>query len=538
MKNKTLSFVIASVLTLIFLVSFASAATTFSVDKTELVFSPSSNSQAFTITNKTNLLNISLIPSLEVNGVSFNAAGNNLSNLGNISESRTITITPTNPIDFSTFDFLESFSDTFVLVDTDNPGENETMTITIENSQFCTVENPGELRVRIEDIKVLKGDFGEGFGDDEEWAIFDKIEVELEIENRGDDDIDNIKIEWGLYNTEAEEWTIEIDDVKDFNIKDGDDEIVILSFQIDEDMDQDLDQLDDGIYKLYVRATGDVDNSSNLETCDDVFESVDIVIEDNFVILDKLELPETSQCGADVHFSADVWNIGDRNQDDVYVRIESTPLKIFEEIIVGDIDSFEDDKIVFDFTLPKDLEEGKNYYLVLSVFDEDDDVYENNNDDNSAYDISFQVENCVVAEASVSANLVSGGKAGRPLVVNSIIANTGDEETTYTLNLESYSDWASQASLEKSTVTIAPGESEEVSITLEVNKGVEGVKFFNLEVFAEDELIADQPVQVTIKKSGFNIPSLSDNWHLWAIGALNLILVIFIIIIAVRIARK
>ena len=76
-------------------------------------------------------------------------------------------------------------------------------------------------------------------------------------------------------------------------------------------------------------------------------------------------------------------------------------------------------------------------------------------------------------------------------------------------------------------------------ITFEVKEDVEGEKTFYIEVLADNELIVNQPVAVPIIDKGWNLPSIGgSNWHLWAIGALNVILVIFIIIIAVRIARR
>jgi len=75
-----------------------------------------------------------------------------------------------------------------------------------------------------------------------------------------------------------------------------------------------------------------------------------------------------------------------------------------------------------------------------------------------------------------------------------------------------------------------------------VNKDALGVKLFYLEVLAENKLIANQPVQIEItKKSGLGITGnffSGDNKYIWGIGALNLILVILIIVIAVRISRK
>jgi hypothetical protein len=55
--------------------------------------------------------------------------------------------------------------------------------------------------------------------------------------------------------------------------------------------------------------------------------------------------------------------------------------------------------------------------------------------------------------------------------------------------------------------------------------------------------VITQPVSVDIASAGglFRITGnsiLGNNWYLWGIGLLNLILVIVIIIVAVRIAKK
>ena len=55
--------------------------------------------------------------------------------------------------------------------------------------------------------------------------------------------------------------------------------------------------------------------------------------------------------------------------------------------------------------------------------------------------------------------------------------------------------------------------------------------------------MATQPVSFNIeeKSGGFGITGgaiNSDNWYLWGIGALNVILVVIIIIVAIRIAKS
>ena len=236
-----------------------------------------------------------------------------------------------------------------------------------------------------------------------------------------------------------------------------------------------------------------------------------------------------------------VWNIGEKDQDNVYLKIYNRELEINEKIEVGDINAFDKEGFEFDFDLPSDAEEAK-YTLTISVYDEDDDVYENSNDDSAVFDVAFTLEgNCAKPSAVISASLYEGGNSGEPLSIKATIMNSGEKSTTYLLNAAGYADWASTARLEQSTFTLASGESREVMITLDVKDDVEGEKTFYIEVLAENELIVNQPVAVSIVNKGFKLPSLFEgngNWHLWAIGALNVILVIFIIIIAVRIARR
>ncbi len=417
--------------------------------------------------------------------------------------------------------------------------------ITILESQetdFCSYddgisENPGELKVNIKDISVTKG-----FGYDEEWLPFDEIEVEIEVENKGDYDVDDISIEWGIADEEMDNWVIEMDEIDEFNLKDGDEEKLVITFRIDDDLDIDLDELE-GSYYLYVRATGEVDDDTNPMTCASDSEAISIESESNFVILTDIESPEVVQCGADVQLTADVWNIGDRDQDDVYTIIYNKELGINEKIEIGDIDAFENEKLDVLIKIPSDAEE-KTYSLKLTVYDEDNDIYENDYDDDEAiFNVYFKVEGNCGGEpnAVVSASLESGGKAGQPLVIKATIVNTGDDPATFSINAAGYADWASSAELSQSTVLLNAGDSTNVLITFNVKKDVSGEKTFNIEILSENELIVTQPVSVIIEKSGFSFTGgviSGDNWYLWGIGAINFILIIVIIFVAIRVARK
>ena len=78
-------------------------------------------------------------------------------------------------------------------------------------------------------------------------------------------------------------------------------------------------------------------------------------------------------------------------------------------------------------------------------------------------------------------------------------------------------------------------------MTFDVKKDVSGEKTFNIEILSENELVLSQPVSVIIEKSGFSFTGgviSGDNWYLWGIGAINFILIIVIIFVAIRVARK
>ena len=76
--------------------------------------------------------------------------------------------------------------------------------------------------------------------------------------------------------------------MKDFNLKDGKDEITTINFKLEEELDVDLEDLNDGKnYLFYVQATGDVDNDNNDRTCASDTEDVELIIESDFVVLDE-----------------------------------------------------------------------------------------------------------------------------------------------------------------------------------------------------------------------------------------------------------
>lgn len=536
MKQKTFSLVILTILSLVMLVGMASAV---ALNGINLVSSPSSVSNdagsfdiVFTLTNE---------------GV----AGNLYYNLSNFTSAQTGLAFSFNNI-YIEEDAIETVTATVsfnngqtgVITGNINGGNtddavDETLHFSVsltestsdvpEDISECVLTGTtGNLKIEIDDINNIAG-----FGDDTEWLPLDEIEVDIKVENNGDEKIKNIEIKWGLYDVDNNDWIFD-EKESDFNLKDGDDKTITVTFDLGDPSDYE----DGNNFVFYVWATAEDGEYDDQEICVSDSDEIEIIIESDFVVAGNIEYLNTVSCGDSVPISAKIWNIGDSDQDAVSVVVYNKELGFSQIVEVGDINAFDSEAFDMILELPTNLDE-KLYQFKMEVRDEDGDVYVNDYDDDEAVStLPLTISGCgnVAQTASVSASLESGGKAGSPLVVRTTITNSGDKSATYTLNAASYTGWASSATIDQSTFILNAGNSKDALITFAVNKDAEGTKFFDLEVISDNELVLKQPVSVSIEKSGF---SLADgNSYIWFLGILIVVLIIAIIIVAVRLGRR
>lgn len=129
-----------------------------------------------------------------------------------------------------------------------------------EDVQECTTTgNPSQLEIKNIDFSVT-----EGFGDDNDyWYPFDEIEVEFDVQNDGSWDVDDLEIKVCLYDTSAEECVMDEDDMdindNKFNLDwDDDDEQTVILT-----FDVDPDKLNEGNtdYEFYIIVEGTIDDN-------------------------------------------------------------------------------------------------------------------------------------------------------------------------------------------------------------------------------------------------------------------------------------
>lgn len=525
MKSKSFALLSLSILTVLVLTAFASAV---SVSPTALTFNPFDTSKTFSVTND-GATDITLTSPITITDNQDPANSVTITlNDTTIAAGATETVTATLgtiPSDFS----LGTFSTTY------NVSAGVPLTLNFQN---LPNEYADDGNLNIDDVSLSVEN---GFGpEDNEWYPLDEITAEIDISNEGDEKIKSINVEWGLYDTKNGKWIVSGEE-DSFSLSDGDDTTLTIDFQIDKLNKLDLENTDD--YKFYVWATGDDDGT---DTSTYYSEDITLDIDSDFVVLSNFEIPETASCGNEVQITADVWNIGDSDQNDVYVVIYNKALGINKKVAIGDIDSMEDAKLETTLVLPDDVAKD-TYTLQFSVYDEDSDIYENENDEKSMVSKELKVEGTcsLVPAVSVAATLGSEAKSGQELIIKATIANSGSDKEILNLGLSGYADWASLVSIDKTTVSLNAGQTTDVLITLKVNSDVSGDKKFDM-VITEGDKILTQPIKVTIEKSSFQLPSSitglfsgsSGNLYLWGIGALNVLLILIIIVVAVRVAKK
>ncbi|GIU68573.1 MAG: hypothetical protein KatS3mg001_423 [Candidatus Pacearchaeota archaeon] len=410
-----------------------------------------------------------------------------------------------------------------------------------------SIGNPGNLRVRRIDFSN-NGIQGSVFGDDEEWFPFENIEAEIIFENNGKENVDDIELNWGLWDVRNSQWVLEPEKIKEFNLKDGDEGTFIVNFTLNDRMDVDLEDLRDGKnYRFYVFGEGTIDNSSSPKTCGFDKRDVSIVIESDFVVLDNIKVPETVQCSQTVSVSADVLNVGDRDQEDVSVRVfeRDGVLGLNKVFAVGDIDAFDKVPLSFTFNVPDSLDE-KFYLLTFEVYDEDNDLYESSfDDDPSSFAVPIKVEgNCGIEKrVQISASLESEAVAGKDLVVKVSFLNTGKNLETLRLNVTGFESFAESVSLDRDSLVLGASQSQDVLMTFKVKNDASGTYTFFVEGLSSAGQKMTQPISVTIegRKAGITgaFAGISEaGWFTWAIGILNIILIIIIIVVAIRLTRK
>lgn len=400
--------------------------------------------------------------------------------------------------------------------------------------------------IDIDSVKDLSSD------NDWEWKPADTVEIQVKVNYNNDfdsdDEIDAV-IEVGLYDSIDHQW-VDLDNEDEFErevtLEEGNSATEKFTLDVPvEDIEDSTDR-----YRLYVKVYEDGKESSNCrDNFDgDYYQNVEIKKESYEVVLKNLEIDSPTICGEEVTLTATAWNIGNNDEDKVYVSAYNKDLGLLNtNTSVFTLDQGDSNKISMTFLVPKNIND-KTYTIYLTThykYSKSSENYRESSTD--PFTVDLKVEGCTAqtaSQASITADFSSEtpkAVIGNQVIIEAVVKNTGNSQATYSIEVSGNSQWAELAEIDPKTITLNAGESKKVSIYLNINKDASaGDEEFTIKAVSGASS-TEQKVQLTLEK-GFTgsaiINNLKTNWFIYLIILVNVILIIAIIIAIRRIFRK
>jgi len=565
MKTKSFAVLALSVLALTLFISSISA---LSLNTSSLTFTQIGSSQTVNITS-----NEGLIPSVETfnfpstlngpNGASFSITN---------PTSTTLKVTLNSISNYGGSSANLQINGTFANTTVDS-GQNITLNSV---KSFCTTGDANDSNMSLS-VAITN----DGTGSSYTWNPLDTIEVQVKVSNNGAVDLNNMNFKIGLFNANGGniindmKWISPDDDqATGMSISADSTETYTFKFQVDPSI---ITNQNNNNFQLMLKDQQGKEN----QVCVDYSTSSDL--NDNFggfgssssnsyaadisipnlgiskaVVVDSSTLPVISQvsCGQQLTLTPTIYNLGPNDnsysKNQILVVFSSPSLGIYQnQTVYGDLNSGGNVPVPLTFNIPLTAD-AKTYQAYVNVYYK----YSLNNGGylndyqyiSQNFNTLVQVTGgCVYATpdtTGVTAQLVAGGKAGSPLVISSTITNNGNRTVSYNFGLEGYSSWATSTGISPLNITLAPGQSQDITLNLNVNSNAPGGnQNLYLDTYSNGYLITKQPISVPIT-TGFSLSSITgdaisgSNWLVWTFGLLILVLIVAIIIIAVRLRRR
>jgi hypothetical protein len=409
---------------------------------------------------------------------------------------------------------------------------------------FCKYGEKGS------DLSLTNVDVNNQDGDDTEWMPLDEISIEVEVSNDGIDKVREVSVELGLYDSAGKNI---VKDLRDLNTKkaklgtinDGDDKITTFTFKVPI-------EFKDENYKLVVKAYSEDKKEENLCVSQSsylgntYYESISGLREDTEekqIVVDNIKItPSPAACSDKVQISAEAVNVGDTDyEDQIRVTLYNKDLGInLEQVIRKNFDQGDSSPVDFEFSVPDSAAE-KTYSLEFKTYYDYDTSDESYAIESEKITQSLTVQgNCqkTVAEntnARITAELDSETPeaiAGKQVIVKANLKNTGLTETTYTTSVYGNTAWSTFNSITPQTITLAPGDSKDMSIVLTLDAEAQGDQEFTIKT-SYGSKTTEQKVALTITKSQVTGTAITEhlkaNWFIYLIVLINIILIIAII---------
>ena len=520
---------------------------THTVSPTTLKFTSPITQLSFTLTPPSTSTSYTLTFPTITQDDGVNIAFTFSGDLTDINTSQTITINSTN-VNYGKLSPGKNYNGNLVITNTADSSDRVNVPVSFVGS-FC---KNGEIGT---DLEITKVTIDNADGDDDQWTPLDEIDIEVEVSNEGQEKVKEVHVELGLFDSQGKNVIKDMDDLDNEeidvgSIKDDDEDTAVFTFKVPADFETDN-------YKLVVKAFSDdlgeetlcIAHSSDLD--EDFFQTIDgerEEDEDKHIVFHKINVsPAQVQCKERVQVAGEVINIGDTDyEDQVRVNIFNQELGVnLDKVVKKDFDQGDFETVDFEFLVPDKVEE-KIYTLDFTTYydyDTDDNTYDVSSQDKFTGTVRVQ-GNCEQEDATKDVRITAEldtetpeAVAGKQVIVNAELENTGDTETTYSISVLGNSAWSSVVSVDPQTVTLTPGESREVNIVLRINSDASGDKEFTIKTSFENQTTEQKvafsisPSETTNPQLGPFVESIRSNWFIYLIIIINIILIIAIILV-------
>ena len=455
--------------------------------------------------------------------------------------------------------YSTSYSTSLLLLNASNAADNKTISVEYKKA-FCSQGPINDSQLEL-DISIDVDSNGDG--NDDKWYPRDIVEVTAEFDNDLTD-LDNVYFELGLFNDEGNNVAEDLDWIKGDesekigDIDDDDNEDYTFTFYVPTDFDA-------GKYQLVVKAYEDdneegvcIDYLSTYYTTEEI--EIDISKEsddERLIVFEDIELSlNPATCGSEITLTATMYNIGDEKQEAVKANLYSYQLGVDEySEVFTKFDTDDKQELEFIFTVPSNATEGiyKLSLVAYHSWDEDDDdktyedIYFDEKTDAEKVSLTLDGKCSDSEDADIEIGVVLSedtptAKAGKQVIVEATIENTGTGSADYKVSVSGISNWA-EATISDNDFTLDAGKSKTIEIALDIDKDVKaGEKEFTIETTYGDS-VKEQAVIVDVEE-GFSLgfgsigDYFKDNWFIYTVILVDLILITAIIIAVVRVAGR
>ena len=548
MKYKLSLLVLLTAFLSLAMVSAADFSLSLSNDLTK-----STDSTILTITNPTNAtitINALTIEAFDDGDNHDIALSNNFSGPVSIEAGKNIKVNISHALSDNEKEDLALGTFPTTITVTDSAASSKTLTLNFI-SGYCQY---GELKEEITDgdrYLEITSISDKSSSSDWRWKPLDEVDVAVKVKFISDDSDDSLDgiIKLGLYDTTNNEFIeFENDDNSetDFSLDEGDSTTETLTVIVPADIESSSSR-----YRLYVKAyqDGDEDVVCTDHKSADYFQDIEIKKESYSVILNDLAITSPVPCSGEVQVTGTIYNVGNHDESKTRVRITNSELNLDYTSDVFNLDMGDSQKFTLTFAVPKDADE-KSYALNAWTEFRYSKSSEEYNDKSDTYSLKLDVAgNCKSSETSgenaqITAELdpeTPTAVPGKQVIIKATLENTGEVETTYTVSVTGNSGWSSLNTIDPKTITLAPGDSKDVSIYLDIDKAATGEKEFTIRASYNGKT-TEQTVALALESGSASqnaiLNHIQQNWFIYVIALINIILIIAIIMVVRSMVRS